>query len=228
MRERTLDERIRRVWDKEEIRAVLSRNAYYQAANARAQALDELWVSGELAETASYGMNWGYYVGMKEIRRWYVHENAFGGPGTAISHPVCTLRVMVAEDGNTAQAMWYEIAYETRMEAGKPVSLWVASKAAADLVREADGWKIWHYFTGVDMAAAPGGAFDQIPVEHSEAEEVLRRDFGEPTLPMEAYVNRYNYYVYPPIPEPYESFDPHIGCGPEGNPRYGKQEASAT
>lgn len=221
MREFTLEERIQRVWDKENVRTVLCRNAYYQAAGQRQKALDELWVScHELEATASYGANWGYYLGMDEIRRYYVDGNPFGAPGTVVCHPVCTIRVMIAEDGKTAQAMWYEIAYETQMRDGKPVSLWIASKVAADLVREADGWKIWHYFMGVDMTAAPGGAFEKIPVEDSPAEQFLRNSFGQPTLPMEAYINRYNYYAYPPIPEPYETFEQVVSCGPEGNPKY--------
>jgi hypothetical protein len=221
MREFTLEERIQRVWDKEAVRSVLCRNAYYQAADQRQQALDELWVKeADNAATASYGMNWGYYVGMDEVRRYYVENDPFGGVGSAICHPVCTIRVMVAEDGQTAQAMWYEIAYETRVEDGTPHSLWVASKVAADLVKEKDGWKIWHYFVGLDMAAQPGGAFEKIPVDHSDEEARLQADFGQPTLPMEAYINRYNYYSYPSIPEPYESFDQVVSCGPEGNPKY--------
>ena len=49
-REETDDERIdtrparRRVWDIEEAKAVLCRNAYYLSANKREKALDELWV----------------------------------------------------------------------------------------------------------------------------------------------------------------------------------------
>ena len=228
MREFTLEERSVRVADKDEIRKVLCRNAYYQSANQRERALDTLWVSSpDLAATASYGMNWGYYVGMDEIRRYYVDGNPFGAAGTAVSHAVCTIRVMIAEDGKTAQAMWYETAYEIHTVEGNPHPLWVDSKVAADLVKEADGWKIWHFFVGVDLAAQPGGAFEDIPVDTSAEEELLREKFGQPTLPMEAYVNRYNYYVYPPIPEPYESFDQVTSYGPEGNPNYcGNAEVS--
>ena len=69
MKQFTQEERIRRVWDKEEAKTVLAKNAYYMSANRRAQALEELWVQDpEHQKTASYGKNWGYYVGMDEIK----------------------------------------------------------------------------------------------------------------------------------------------------------------
>ena len=44
-------------------------------------------------------------------------------------------------------------------------------------------------------------------------------EFGTPTLPMDAYNTRYNYYPYPIIPEPYATFSETVSCGPEGNPK---------
>ena len=70
MKHFTEEERIQRVWDKEEAKAVLFRNMYYMAGNQRETALDTLWVKEpENDKTASYGKNWGYYTGMDEIRR---------------------------------------------------------------------------------------------------------------------------------------------------------------
>ena len=94
MKQFTQEERIRRVWDKEEAKTVLAKNAYYMSANRRAQALEELWVQDpEHQKTASYGKNWGYYVGMDEIKKYYVDRNPFGAPGTCVCHPVATIRV---------------------------------------------------------------------------------------------------------------------------------------
>ena len=56
MRQFTSEERIRRVWDKEEAKAVLCRHAYLEAANRRAESLSQLWVAEpEHQATASYG-----------------------------------------------------------------------------------------------------------------------------------------------------------------------------
>ena len=173
MRQFTSEERIRRVWDKEEAKAVLCRHAYLEAANRRAESLSQLWVAEpEHQATASYGKNWGYYVGMDAIRSYYVDRNPIGGVGTNICHPVATICIEEAEDGQTCQAMWYNASYETRK---------------------------------VDLPAA----------EHPGAVE-----FGTPTLPMDAYITRYNYYPYPAIPAAYETFRDEGSSGPKGNPKY--------
>ena len=184
MKHFTEEERIQRVWDKEEAKAVLFRNMYYMAGNQRETALDTLWVKEpENAKTASYGKNWGYYTGMDEIRRYYVDNNPFGAKGTMNCHPVATIRVEEAEDGKTILCQWYNASYETRMvEAGQ--------------------------------------LYGDQPVDLPDEENPVAVEFGKPTLPMEAYITRYNYYPYPAIPEPYETYRPELGCGPEGNPKY--------
>lgn len=220
MKQFTQDERIRRVWDREEAKTVLAKNAYYMSANRRAQALEELWVQEpEHQRTASYGKNWGYYVGMDEVRKYYVDHNPFGAPGTNVCHPIATVRVVEAEDGQTIQAMWYNVSYETRMVNGKLTALWIAEKAAADLIREGDDWKIWHYFVGTDMQGEAGQPYGEQPVELDAKDDPVAVEFGAPTLPMEAYTTRYNYYPYPIIPEPYAAFADTVSCGPEGNPK---------
>ncbi|MCD8145100.1 MAG: nuclear transport factor 2 family protein [Oscillospiraceae bacterium] len=221
MRQFTEEERIARVWDKEEAKKVLFRNMYYMAGNQRQEALDRLWVQEPAhTATASFGKNWGYYIGMDEIRRYYVDGNPFGGKGTMNCHPVATIRVEEAKDGETILCQWYNASYETREVNGELTALWVCEKGNADLVKEADGWKIWHYFIGTDVQNEAGVNYADQPVDLPDAENPVAQEFGEPTLKMEAYITRYNYYPYPAIPEPYETYRPELGCGPEGNPNY--------
>ena len=220
MKEFTQDERIRRVWDKEEAKSVLAKNSFYMSANRRAQALDEFWVQEpEHRKTASYGKNWGYYIGMDEVKKYYVDANPFGAPGTCLCHPVATIRVVEAEDGQTIQAMWYNASYETQLVNGELVPLWIAEKAAADLIKEGDEWKIWHLFVGTDMQGRAGQAYENQPVDLDSKDDPVAVEFGVPTLPMEAYTTRYNYYPYPIIPEPYATFADTVSCGPDGNPK---------
>ena len=130
------------------------------------------------------------------------------------------IRVEEAEDGETILCQWYNASYETRMVNGVLTPLWVCEKGTADLVREADGWKIWHYFIGTDLQTEAGTAYADQDVDLPDSENPMAVEFGEPTLKMEAYITRYNYYPYPAIPEPYETYRPELGCGPEGNPNY--------
>ena len=204
MKHFTEEERIQRVWDKEEAKAVLFRNMYYMAGNQRETALDTLWVKEpENAKTASYGKNWGYYTGMDEIRRYYVDNNPFGAKGTMNCHPVATIRVEEAEDGKTILCQWYNASYETRMVDGKLTPLWICEKGNA-----------------TDLQVEAGQLYGDQPVDLPDEENPVAVEFGKPTLPMEAYITRYNYYPYPAIPEPYETYRPELGCGPEGNPKY--------
>ena len=109
----TDEELIRRVWDVEEIKKVCARRCYYVANDWRQQELDELWVTGEEArKTASFGRNWGYYVGMDAIRDYYVtaHDqkiDALPGSqhadGCLFMHPASTGLVYEAFDGKTAR-----------------------------------------------------------------------------------------------------------------------------
>ena len=221
----TTEETMLRVWDVEEIKKLMSRRVYYIANEWRARELDELWVSDpEHQKTASFGRNTGYYVGMEEIRKYYVdrHLAEMGdGTGYLSNHPVSTGLVREAEDGRTAKGMWYSIAQETRPNGdGTALALWMPEKIAVDFIREDDGWKIWHYFIGTDLQVEAGQLYGDQPVDLPDEENPVAVEFGKPTLPMEAYITRYNYYPYPAIPEPYETYRPELGCGPEGNPKY--------
>ena len=94
-----------RAYQVEEVKKVLSKRAYLEQANRRAEALDTLWTK-EQADTATYGRNWGYYVGLDNIRKYYVDGNPFGGDGTDICHPFTTYKIIIADDNKTAQATW--------------------------------------------------------------------------------------------------------------------------
>ena len=81
MKQFTVEETMRRVWDVEEIKKLMGRRVYYIANEWRARELDELWVrEPEHQKTASFGRNTGYYVGMDAIRAYYVdsHNAAMG------------------------------------------------------------------------------------------------------------------------------------------------------
>ena len=122
----TPEEQVWSSWDKEEIKDVMSRNAYYNTANdERRRAITELWVSSdENRKTASMGYNNGYYVGLDQIIRHFVvdaydsrfetlktYHDANGlelseknlGYGASFVHTVNTPYIEVAGDGKTAK-----------------------------------------------------------------------------------------------------------------------------
>ena len=62
--ELALEQEMRRVWDVEQIKQLMHKRVFLQTWDRRQEELDTLWVTEpEWKKTASYGSNWGYYVG---------------------------------------------------------------------------------------------------------------------------------------------------------------------
>lgn len=165
-REFTDEELIARVWDQEEIRNLIGRFTYYEAANRRAEALERFWVRRpENQATASFGRNWGFITGMDAIRAYYVDRSRFGGKGTAMMHPLSTKLVCEAEDGQTAQGLWMGIAYETAPNgAGELEAKWINERMAVDFLREDGEWRIWHMFIGTNYVVSAGTSYVEQPL----------------------------------------------------------------
>ena len=218
----TTEETMLRVWDVEEIKKLMSRRVYYIANEWRARELDELWVSDpEHQKTASFGRNTGYYVGMEEIRKYYVdrHLAEMGdGTGYLSNHPVSTGLVREAEDGRTAKGMWYSIAQETRPNGdGTALALWMPEKIAVDFIREDDGWKIWHIVVSTDLVSEAGEDYSEQEVYHNYETNPVDVEFGTPTIAKLIHNTDFNWWDnYPPMPEAYETFSDAVSYGPEG------------
>ena len=213
-----------RAYAVEEIKKVMSKRAYLEQANRRAEILDTLWTK-ERADTASYGRNWGYYVGLDNIRAYYVDKNPFGGVGTDICHPFTTYKIIVADDNKTAQVTWYSIGYEINPANGPETDCyWDNQRCGADLVYEDGQWKIWHYFAGTDFALRPGFPYASLKTEETTpCDKHLEQEFGEPTEKFEAYSSFYNYFFYPEITMEHATFADAISNGPEGNLNWKKE-----
>ena len=179
----TDDELIVRIMDKEAIKKLMARRAFYYANNQRRRELDELWVSSrEYRSSASYGRNWGYYVGMDSIANYYVlehskkqyaeltaiHENNPAvtvdnqnlGWGCTAFHTVTTPMLYIAGDGKTARGLWYSAGQETIMQAdGTAKAYWTMDNMSADFVKENGDWKIWHLVVCSDFFVEAGTDF---------------------------------------------------------------------
>lgn len=221
------EQQIHRVWDREAVKEVMYRHAHYYTSNERAREIEELWVrEPENMKTASYGRNWGYYIGMDEIKKYYLDNNTIGD-GCMLFQPVSTDLIQVANDGKTARGMWYSMGYMTVVEDGTTNAEWLFERVCADFIREKDGWKIWHMFIGTDVAVPPSEKFDDQPVYPPKNFSIGEREFVRegvgPTMPMMAYTPEFNWYCYPKMPFAYDTYDPARGCGYEGNPEYKKE-----
>ena len=230
------DEQISRIWDVEEVKTLMHKRVFLQTADARAQELDTMWVSDpELQKTASYGSNWGYYVGMDAVRGYYVtkHEAELAeqqeangaaevNQGNMYAHPVTTGLVELAEDGKTAKGLWYTIGNEAKARAdGTAHVQWMLGKLAVDFVKESDGWKIWHLVFSLDVDCQAGRNYGEYPVYEdwsASSSNPVRREFGTPTVEVLTHDVTFNWWDnYPAMPpKNYKTLTEEISYGPEG------------
>ncbi len=230
------DERIRRVWDVELVKELMNSRVYYMCSDRREDELRDLWVrEPENAATASYGSNWGYYTGMNNIRAWYVDshnadlarqakENGKAvNQGNMYARPVSTGLVELSQDGKTAKGLWYSLGQVTKaLPDGTADARWILGKIAADFVKEADGWKLWHLVDAVDVDCEAGTMYDDLPVFEdwsAESQNPIRKEFGTPTIEKLTHDVTFNWWDnYPPMPpKNYETFTDDISYGPEGH-----------
>lgn len=223
-------ELMQRVWDLEQVKKLAAKRCYYIANDWREKELDELWVSGEEAQkTASFGRNWGYYVGMDAIRGYYVtqHQAKIAalpgknyGDGCMFHHPPSTGLVYEAYDGQTARGLWYCISQETLPETETEADArWYMEKLAIDFLKEDGQWKIWHVVVATDLQSEAGADYMTQPVDLPDQENRAYVEFGVPSLPMRTHNERYNWLDnYPSPPKPYKTFDEDNSYGPEGHP----------
>lgn len=224
-------ETIRRVWDMELIKDLMSRRAMYSANEERNKELNELWVKeSKHTKTAAFGRNYGYYVGMDEIRAYYVdaHKSKtdkLGGVGYMENHAVSSPYVELAADGMSARGLWYSIGQETYPGPdGQPRAIWVNDKIAADFVLEKGGWKIWHLLLSNDIWHPAGMPMAAMPDKITHEMDWIREEFGSPTIQMEVHNPLYLWTDnYPSMPKPYETIDNKNSYGPEGHPDYRKE-----
>ena len=244
----TDDELIVRIMDKEAIKKLMARRAFYYANNQRRRELVELWVSSrEYRSSASYGRNWGYYVGMDSIANYYVlehskkqyaeltaiHENNPAvtvdnqnlGWGCTAFHTVTTPMLYIAGDGKTARGLWYSAGQETIMQAdGTAKAYWTMDNMSADFVKENGDWKIWHLVVCSDFFVEAGTDFKTGTLEPLTGPDPFRDEFGAPDIPMTVHNPRYNLSDnYPPMPLPYDTYTVAGSLAPEGHPNYQKE-----
>jgi len=231
------DPELQRVIDIEAIKNIMYYRSYYIANDDRAGELRDLWVTGkDRKETASFGRNWGWYVGLDSIRSYYVDahdksledlKKATGASGVnqgcVYSHPATTGIVELAADGATAKGMWYAIAQETAVKIdGTADARWYLEKIAVDFVKEGDDWKIWHLVIASDLNCEAGEDYSRQPVYVDWEKDPVKREFGTPDIKQLIHDSTFNWWDdSPPPPEPYESFSDELSYGPEGwkNPK---------
>ena len=238
----TPEEQVLRLWDKEEIKDLMSRSAYYTANDERRRAITELWVSSdENRKTASLGYNNGYYTGLDNSMKHSVsdcrdagfeHDRSWLevtdldlseknlGHGASFVHTRNTPYIELSGDGKTAKYIGYDCGlYCIGKPDGTSDSNFTFAKIFADLIREGDDWKIWHLLITYDHIIPAGKSYGELDPEAPWGADIVEQACGDPTIRDVAYDSLYGWVdVWERLPRPYYTFDNAKGYTAEGKP----------
>lgn len=207
----TVEQKLTRLIDIEEIKKVAHTRVYYLVNEWREKELEDLWTK-ERRDSATFGSNTGFYVGMDSIKKWYTNRG--DRSVSCMKHqPACTDLVEVAKDGQTARAMFYTIGEETTDNN----ALWISGKIVMDLVKEDGKWKIWHLIESNDVNCAPGEAFSAKDPYWIKEEDPIVQAFGTPDIEVLTHDPNFNWWDdYPAMPDPYDTWNDKQSYAPEG------------
>ena len=167
----SLEDKIQRVMDVQEIQNVASLHEYYHSAMMHKEELEAIWA--KKTPGVSWTNNTDRYEGMESLKRFYVDHLVIDkkrsletlhkidpsikvtpenyGAGMLWSHMLTTPVIQVAGDSKTAKGIWMSFGHVTGPMRDKMSAMWAYEKYGMDFVKEDGGWKIWHLHTYVDF-----------------------------------------------------------------------------
>lgn len=238
-REFTDEEMILHAWDKECIHNLVSRFALYWGNGDTQRAIDELWVKEpEHVSDASFATNTGFFVGLDEVRRHLVDEYAAQeqetldafiasdpgkysqadlGLGMTRMHSAATPLLFISVDDKYARYLCYDLGMSGK---GKPDGTadcyFEFSLLLIELVREAEGFKIWHLVEEHDFSIESGKNYNDVDTV-LKGYDPAARNYGDPTVKKEVYDNQFGWeYLFQDMPRPFKTYDEDEGYGPNG------------
>jgi hypothetical protein len=225
----TLEQKVQRALDYQEIQNVMSKHMYYHAIGKHDEELNDIWAKDH---EISWTSNSGTWIGESfkyaydtihkksdqanlerviKIHPEVENKKENWGIGTLIIHTLTTPLIEVAEDGQTAKGIWYspgimsEIGWD-----GKPSAQYMWEKYAVDFVKESDEWKIWHVHMYYDAVYDVNKSWTDPPVPPPPPpmphNAIMPKVDKSPTVVYKPYGPTTVPQRLPEIPGPYKTF----------------------
>jgi len=142
----TADMKAQRALDLFEIQNVAGMHEYYHSALMHQAELENVWSK---RDDVSWKNNSDYYANRKDLWKFYADGCPQGDQkkGSLWYHMLATPVIVVAGDGQTAQAVWQSFGNVS----GTNMLQWTEEKYAMDFIKEDGKWKIWHLRTYVEF-----------------------------------------------------------------------------
>lgn len=209
----TAEQQAQRAYDMYQIKNVMGRHAYYHSWSLHPDEIANIWSK---RDDISWGNSFGFHYGRDVVYDYYAKPQESGEQenGVLFMHTLTTPLIEVAEDGQTAQAMWYTPGFGCGPDGGLN---WMHERYAVDFIKEDGEWKIWHLFVGTDFSFAfgtqlsdPKPGFGGPPPAQGDKEP----EKGVLEIPGIS-DSRFGWPDYPPIPTAYKTFADTVSYGPE-------------
>lgn len=148
----TAEQMAQKAYDMYQIKNVMGRHAYYHSWSLHPDEIANIWSK---RDDISWGNSFGFHYGRDVVYDYYAkpQENYELENGVLFMHTLTTPLIEVADDGQTAQAMWYTPGFGCGPDGGLN---WMHERYAVDFIKEDGEWKIWHLFVGTDFSFAFG------------------------------------------------------------------------
>jgi len=232
MPEKTIEERLQRVEDFQQIQNIMGRYAYYVMA-------DQTKIQTELSTRKNpyyriYFGEQGYWEGLDASERAHggggpppsaggapgakpgepgeakVQGGGPGTPGSLIIHaPICPV-IEVAGDGKTAKGVWIGLGLlgNINRQTGEPEGSWEWDKYGVDFIKEDGKWKMWHHHIYRLLGWKVDGKWaDQFKSRPEGAPSgMMKRKTDGPAIDDNPYTLDTVQRLVPRPPEPYETW----------------------
>jgi len=209
MAPKSIEQRLQRVQDFQDIQNIMGRYAYLTMA-ADEERRYTLFAEKAKGVRVYFGEQ-GYFegVGQDPPKRAWVGMFQDGSPAgrMSIHAPICPV-IEVAGDGKTARGVWIGLGLLAMKDrkTGEPSGAWEWDKYGVDFIKEDGVWKIWHFHI---YRLLHGWDVDAKWVEQfKKPEPNLGMKMDGPAIDDNPYRPDTVQRLAPKPPEPFETFDP--------------------
>lgn len=206
----TTEQKIERLWDRHEIENLMGRYALYHCAREHENTFS-LFADRDDISLACGDM--GTYIGKESVKSFFVdwHYSVEMCPEGALNEHLLTSPVIeIAEDGQTAYAVWISPGAETRHVApkGDLESIWIWGKYGVDFIKEDGVWKFWHFTITQDFSCDYHHSWVECEKEHGP--KVLHNGKPKSDCPCDwedGYTKELVKVMVPAMPMPYKTWE---------------------
>jgi len=221
MKQMSLEEKVQRSLDYQEVQNVASLHEYYHAALMHKEEFENIWSMKH--DDVSWTNNSERVEGREAFKKYYVERIAGEkkvwledlhqlrpevevkpenyGAGILWCHTLTTPVIQIAGDGQTAKGVWMSWGHISGAMGGKMSATWAYEKYGIDFVKEDGEWKIWHLHTFVDFYSPVDGSWINPATNLASNKE--RSDAAAPPPDPAMNIKKGEYYIgYSPTTVP--------------------------